>query len=357
MNNIKQRNLNDDWGNSFINFTGPGTKKGLLNMMEQVNLLSHRSGWNLVNNILAPLHNTNAPIFDGFIEKNFAWFYNKEKRNKNIPRETPWVGVLHNPCNMPEWFNYSASPQQMFKLSEFVDSLEHCKLIITLSEYLSVWVKRVLPTVDVHTVYHPGDIPKTEFNFDSFIYNQNKQIIAIGWWLRKLTSIYSLPVYQTRSRFGGGSTIYKKTWTIPYKHKSRPLEQMIKPLLVTEQGLLNISDRTLNKYPVNHEYCLSHIDYDILLSKNIAFLDMWDSSANNTIIECLMRGTPLICCKHPAVFEYLGTDYPLYFDTLEHAMLLSQDIALLEHTSRYMKARRKQFLPNIFYDKIKNLMT
>lgn len=53
------------------------------------------------------------------------------------------------------------------------------------------------------------------------------------------------------------------------------------------------------------------IDYDILLSFNRVILNVFNSSPNNTILECIVRYTPIIVSKHPAIIEYLGETYPL----------------------------------------------
>jgi len=58
---------------------------------------------------------------------------------------------------------------------------------------------------------------------------------------------------------------------------------------------------------------LGNADYDQLLSQNIVFLDLVDCSAANTIIECVVRNTPLVVNPLPAVKEYLGECYPLYW--------------------------------------------
>ena len=58
---------------------------------------------------------------------------------------------------------------------------------------------------------------------------------------------------------------------------------------------------------------LSNEDYDELLSENIVFLNLVDASAVNTVIECIMRNTPILVNRHPAVVEMLGERYPLYY--------------------------------------------
>ena len=60
------------------------------------------------------------------------------------------------------------------------------------------------------------------------------------------------------------------------------------------------------------EYVDNHM-YDILLTNNIVFLNLVDGSAINTLLECVIRNTPVIVNRHPAVVEVLGDDYPLYY--------------------------------------------
>jgi len=87
---------------------------------------------------------------------------------------------------------------------------------------------------------------------------------------------------------------------------------------------------------------LNNADYDELLSKNIVFLDLVDCSAANTIIECVVRNTPLVVNPLPAVKEYLGEDYPLYWckdDGSDLDELLSMDN--IKAATRYLSCLDK----------------
>ena len=81
---------------------------------------------------------------------------------------------------------------------------------------------------------------------------------------------------------------------------------------------------------------LSDIDYDILLSENIVFLNLVNSSAVNTLIECIVRNTPLLVNKLPAISELLGEDYPFYYSDYEEAHSKISDIELVKQTHEYM---------------------
>jgi hypothetical protein len=57
---------------------------------------------------------------------------------------------------------------------------------------------------------------------------------------------------------------------------------------------------------------LDNEKYDTLITENIVYINLVDASAVNTMIECIVRSTPIIVNKHPAVVELLGEKYPLY---------------------------------------------
>ena len=91
--------------------------------------------------------------------------------------------------------------------------------------------------------------------------------------------------------------------------------------------------------PIKTEYIpfLSNDDYDDLLTENIVFLDFYDTSANNAVIECIARGTPILVCRHPAVEEYLGEDYPLFYDNYRQAVELIQSESKIYQATMYLK--------------------
>lgn len=81
---------------------------------------------------------------------------------------------------------------------------------------------------------------------------------------------------------------------------------------------------------------LNDAEYDKLLSENVVFINLVDASAVNTVIECIVRRTPLVVNRLPAVEEYLGKDYPLFYNTLEEAEALLNDINKLKEGYEYL---------------------
>ena len=93
---------------------------------------------------------------------------------------------------------------------------------------------------------------------------------------------------------------------------------------------------------------LDNPQYDEILSKYVVFVKLFDASAVNTLIECIVRNTPIIINKLPAVVEYLGDNYPLYYNNLEDVpRLLQTGLFKTNHIKKaheYLKRMNKDFL-------------
>ena len=98
------------------------------------------------------------------------------------------------------------------------------------------------------------------------------------------------------------------------------------------------------------KYTDTFLEYDNLLVKNIVFIDLFDAAANNTILECILRRTPIIINKLPATIYYLGEDYPLFFNNINEVpnLLTKEKIA---NAHEYLKTIKlttiKEFISSI----------
>jgi hypothetical protein len=65
----------------------------------------------------------------------------------------------------------------------------------------------------------------------------------------------------------------------------------------------------------------------------------------NTVLECLVRNTPLVINRHPAVEEILGKGYPGFYDGADNlvgAMALLSDIKQISRMHTYIKGLDKR---------------
>ena len=208
---------------------------------------------------------------------------------------------------MPAWFHPAESMQTIFAKRIWQESLPYCLGLFVLSEYMAGWLREQID-VPVSDLRLPAETPDLRFDFDRFRENPAKKIIQVGWWLRRLNAIYELPVPDDHA-IG-----YQKIQLVPRFFADS--DRYLKDLMRQERDQGHSRPVVGSTIEVQH---LPNEQYDALLSKNVVFIELYDASANNTVVECLVRATPLLVNPLPAVVEYLGSDYPLYYQDLTQA--------------------------------------
>lgn len=300
-----------------------------LNLSNCKGFTNHRSGWSYCINSLLPLHSRSGVFVDDFIERSFSWHlhYYYKKNEYQLPYNKEWIGFMHNPPNIPDWFDFNHSPQAILNRKVFQESLKTCKAIVVLSDYLKDWLSEKID-IPIISVKHPTEKPYVFWTPESFFTQKKIPVVQLGYWLRKMNSIYEL---HTGKR-------YKKIWLrsdLEYAPYMKSIEH--KTQFIHSEGNYKNSSVELPEH-------LTNKDYDSLMSRCVIFLDLYDSSANNAIIESISRNTPLLVNKLPAVIEYLGEDYPFYFNTIDEASQKLIDNNLILETHSYLKNMNKEWL-------------
>ena len=318
--------------------------RGTIRIGKQEIFTYHRSGWALAIDALRPEHSDAGILFDGFLDRTFSHEMNPRYRQE-LPFTQPWTGFFHNPHSLPNWFPDGPKIERMLLSEEFRQSLPHCAGLFTLSEDLAQFL-RARAGVAVSSLVHPTEIPPAGFDFDSFLANDDKKIISIGWWLRRTLSIHYLPLDATS----------------PYR----------KVRLKLGDALLDGTRNGLSRLEFVHEWRVRKLDaiyrdntaesdylppaaYDDLLTRNIVFLDLLGASANNAVIECIARGTPLLVNRLPSVVEYLGANYPFYFHSLEEAAAKACRFDLVQEAHRHLMANplRPRLASEVFLEEFR----
>jgi hypothetical protein len=213
---------------------------------------------------------------------------------------------------------------ELVKSTIFKKSLSTCKGLYCLSKDLMKCVKKEV-NCPVEFLYHPTEFvdKKKNFSIESFKENGDKKILEVGSWLRKVNSLFLLK---------SDCKIWSKVKVIPSLLNFEKMVNQIK--LEREKYGLTVTKAMQDS--VKHISPLSDEDYDDFLTRNIVFVDLYASSANNAIIECLARATPILVNPLPAVVEYLGKGYPFYFDTVEEASDKVNNLELVKTTHEYL---------------------
>lgn len=304
-----------------------------LDLSNTIDFSAHRSGWGYCMSKLKRFHSSNGIFFNDFIEKDFGWDIDKFYRHEDTrrPYSQDWIGVLHNPPNSPDWFDIANSPQAILQRKVFQESLTTCKAIICLSDYLAEWLRSKINT-PVVSVKHPTEIPLKKWSINNYLKSKKKKLIQIGYWLRKFESIENIKCDNTYQKIWlPGDINYTKYMFDVYKKTTKTTKES--KFKFSGVYMTNVSDQ----------------EFDDFLSEGVGLVDLYDSSANNAIIECIARNTPVLVNRLPATEEYLGKDYPLFFDDLDHASSMLYDIDSLYNGHTYLKEMNKKWISGSYF--------
>jgi len=242
----------------------------------------HRYGWPYCNNALYR-HFNNPTGIDLYTNSIIGII-------KNSPINRPWIAFIH--ATNPEI-------EEIANQDNWKISIKNCLGLYTFSKHAQKLLSRYIRT-EITT--HPTHIPAITFDFKK--YTQMPKVVHIGHWLRKFESFKALHA----------------------------------PCVKT---ILNCSNLKFN-YPdtevVNY---VSEEAYDMTLNSSVVFLDLQDSNANNTVVECIAHNTPLLINRLPALEEYLGRKYPLFFSSVEEAGNMLRDNNRIFEGHVYLKGINK----------------
>jgi len=280
----------------------------------------HRSGWGYAMAALEPLMTRDGVTLDSFIEATFCWDLQKNEESGILPYRRDWIAFIHNPPGIPTWHEYESAPQSVFKLPAWRASQPYLRGIFAFSETMCAWLRQRL-NVPVASAIHPTEPANQFFSMESFLANPDRKIIQVGAWLRRLHSISLLKVKM------------RKALLSPRPMPDPHLQRLLRREAEHDPAAKDADWSTVEFLPYQ-----SPGDYDRLLTNNLVFLDLYDTVVNNTVLECVVRRTPLVCNRLPSLEELLGSDYPLFFDDLEEAAAKAEDFGLIEKAHQHFAA-------------------
>lgn len=298
-------------------------------ILNQQKFPNHRHGWDYVVKILQELNDDKGTLLETTFDVKATYSFNEYKNQ--FPIKESWVGFSHltpiKPTNNKYINFYNLHDTFVDTKVSIKQSLENCKGLFVLSKYVKNYLINLNLNIPISTLYHSTELNVKKFNIN----NYNKCITHCGFFYRKFNSFVKL------------NTQFTKQFLFPGHHTQLATN------IAKEDISKNCNNNEINAFnSIKQLNSLSNNEYDNLLSENLVFVDFYDSSANNTIIECIARNNPIIVNKHPAVVEYLGQDYPLYFDNLEEASekINTKNIALAHD---YLINKDKQFLSSEYF--------
>jgi hypothetical protein len=316
----------------------------------------HRSGWQfIVNNMVIELNRRKVVdkplIIDTYVDKTFHWNSNFYKSKDIIPYRVDWIGFVHHTFSS---YNNSYNCSVLFRDPFFLESLKSCRCLVVMSNYLKCQIEEIIgrDRVRIEVVYHPTEETGTMFTWERFLESNTKQVVQIGNWLRNVFAIYSLEL--PKSSIIQMKSVLRNRNTDNYFLPENGLDEMISNM----SGLKNDNtDGTFDMCKITFDNMhvkgmlehikgledsvsvLNYLDngaYDQLLSRNIVFINLIDASAVNTIIECIMRNTPILVNPIDAALEFLGPEYPLFYGSMYEASKILENTELIRQGYLYL---------------------
>jgi hypothetical protein len=300
-----------------------------LNIASPTSFTAHRSGWGYAMNHLMKYHDYDGVLLDDFLDITFGYNYEINKKNKTIPYKKPWIGFLHHPPSICPWYEesykHNIDINNFLNSEEFQYSAKYCQCLFVLSDYLKKYLIKNIPclkNVPIISIKHPTEPGAYKWDYKKFktLYKINGlKVVSIGYFLRNLTSLFFIKSSKNLDKIILPSHLNLALSNLDREIAFKNLENTI------DHSEVKIIDWQNNQF------------YDKLLEQSLVFLDLYDTSCNNAIIESMIRSCPILVNRHPAIEEYLGIDYPLFYEDLSQTKeLINYD--LIQNTSEYLNS-------------------
>jgi hypothetical protein len=253
-------------------------------------------------------------------------------KQRHLPHSS-WIGFVHSSVLGQPGRNYKFSLDNLISHPNFINSLDQCQLLVTLTDHTANYLRSKVD-LPIKSTF----LPKVHFgdHFDIDKYFHKPTLRHNGFELRNVSRFFEL------------QTAIERNIYIGHQHN---YDLIINELKLNQISPQNTSVNIIFKF-------LNNVNYAQELSSTIGFSHYYDCAASQGLLEHIMSHTPLIINKIPPIIEYLGVDYPMYYENVSHNIdkyLL--DKSFIQQTSDYLKqqSQRKEFTIEHFCEFVNQL--
>jgi len=272
----------------------------------------HRFGWPAVHDALLEASDGCGVYLDDYVDATFGG------RRKKTPHTEPWVGIFHYPREVLAPISMDKQLQVKRLLESSYNFRQSRKLLrgaICMSKDLAGYVKRWLqvPTI---VIKHPTDLKCETWRGECDVLAQ------VGFFLRDVRKVFRV---NSKSHVTYVRTTPRFDWVKSRDNRLRERYRKQEHNVVDEIPYLDAAG------------------YDTLLASSVVLSHVYGASANNTVIECIARNVPIAVTRLPAIIEYLGSDYPLYYDLNDDPGAILDDRKRVIAAHEYLKVLDKSW--------------
>lgn len=293
-----------------------------------------------------------AIIFDDWLEKTYNWKGVNHKDESKFYKIS-FLSFIHDPYvdDLTKKVQFTSCIDEKLKRNKnyltdneyFLKEKKNCKIIFTLTEDLKQNTERrkLFEETIIKSVKHPMNEIHFKFNINNYIKNKTKSVYFIGWWLRKYDTFLKIKslnhtkkilIKNTEGQYIEDYVFYelRKTLCNNFNNSCE---------ITLNSHEIELLETKYNTSILNY---LENSEYDKIFTDNIVFIELYATSANNIVLECIMTNTPLLINYSDAVVEYLGKDYPFYFHSLEEAEQKMNDMDVIIDAHNYLRELDKK---------------
>ena len=315
------------------------------NMILATNIISHRGGW---KHVLKALINHDFFVMQG--DREYTTFIKTPNYvyvdilELTIVKDEKWMILkprIDNGKKLVAFSHGTITPREpgdilhigyFWKTQEFKHMRPRISLLMTFSEYVAEHIRELMETThdmesQVSVIRHPMPEGISEM-FDPnrvLCPSCEKRLVALGQQHRWTSTIYL--VNTTWDRFWLPSS------SLPKEHAFGVASAELRELGIEAATDLKSRVKIVTKS--------SYLEYERFASSSVLLIHLRDANANNAVLEAIAMATPVIINRHPAAVEYLGADYPLFFDRIADISQILADIPRIEEAAQYLRRMDK----------------
>ena len=307
----------------------------------------HRHGWPyIMDRMQVLLHErgkladaasdsrTDTVLLEDFTEATFSY------RCAQRPYTRSWVGIFHHPARIesPLGDDQSFLISEVFRTSKpFRDSLKYLRGAICLSPYVADTLTELLPEgIPLIVLRHPSPMQVPKWSHVS-LNLEHPRLWQVGFFLRNPRAIFSIP-----------TGFYRKARCRPHL---RWMVQRDRAMLRRQLELHTLEawekcDDVMSADYVVDVPRLGNEMYDAFLASSVVACEIYGCAANNVVVECIARNTPIALNRMPELEYYLGREYPLFYENrdLKACGAMLADRERVQAASDYMADVPKNWL-------------
>lgn len=287
----------------------------------------HFNGWVSIIESLSRVFTRKDFVLHPFLDRDTLFFFD----NLKVLKGKPWVGIVHFPTHGAPLLHPEVNSINVVKKINASEYKDNCSGLIVLTNKAKETLSQ-FTDIPIHRLWHPKFVGKNSFDITSYF--RNPIIRHPGKAYRDF-----YPYFQFQTEL-------KKEIYIEPENK-----WLIDNSLELSGSLINDSVSIKTTFLKAKKYIKN-------LTTSIGFSYYYDCEASNSILEHLMTHTPIIVNRLPSIEEYLGSDYPMYYEDIIHS---PNDFVLnkkfITEVSLYLKDRssKKRFTVEKFCSDINNL--